>query len=672
MMRRMRLSIVIPAHNEEARIGRMLDAYLPYFSQRYGRDVELIVVVNGTTDRTEQIVAKYAARFSILSVRVEPQRVGKGGALMLGFKVAQGDYVGFVDADGATPPEAFDDLVGHIGDAGAIIASRWCPGARVSPHQPLARRIASRCFNGLTRLLFGLPLTDTQCGAKLMRRDALMEILPRLGITKWAFDVDLLFQFKRAGYRVTEIPTVWHDVEGSKLRVGRASAEMLIALTRLRLVYSPLAWVVSIYDRCLGRLLNPVLMGEDKLVIHSLLVLGGSQLGAVFTLAFQLVMVRLLSKSEYGVMAAMLGILLMVGVPIGALGTTVTHYTAHYLAIGRRDKAKALVLRLALDLLAPSVAVMLAVWWWRNPLEAYFNLASAAPLLLTGLAAAMAFYAAAAVGILTGVQAFGLTAVAGNLWAVVRLAAGSVLVLMGFGALGALGGHVIGTAAGTAIVGVVGWRLLGTDRVAPSREPGTYAYFLKGLVAFAACGLLSNADVILAKHYFEPDAAGAFAKAAMVARMVFFLPQPVVLALFPKVVSTGDASHASGRLLLKTVGMVGLLTVLMAVFCTIFPAWVLRVIAGVNDPALVPVAVGMVWALAPVGVLMVLLNYELAQRRFLVTLPLVVCAAGYVFAVDRWHVRLADIPLALGAASSLALALTLACLPWRAMRKQER
>ena len=150
----MRLTIIVPAHNEEGRIGRMLDAYLPYFSSHYGDDVEMIVVINGTTDRTEQIVAGYAARFPMLRVCVEPNPVGKGGALMLGFRAARGDWVGFIDADGATPPEAFDALVTHIGDAGAIIASRWCRGAQVSPRQPLARRITSRVFNLMTRVFF--------------------------------------------------------------------------------------------------------------------------------------------------------------------------------------------------------------------------------------------------------------------------------------------------------------------------------------------------------------------------------------------------------------------------------------------------------------------------------------------------------------------------------------
>lgn len=252
----MKLSIVVPAFNEEARLRPMLDVYADYFAPRCGADFELVVVVNGSTDRTEQIAADEAARFPQVRVLVEPRAVGKGGALLLGFGAARGELVGFVDADTSTPPEAFQDLVDHIGDAGAIIASRWLPGSQVSPRQPLKRRIASRIFNRLVRLLFGLRITDTQCGAKLMKGDALREVMPRLGITRWAFDVDLLFQLKRAGYAIVEWPTVWHDAGGSRLKVGRASLEMFIAICRLRLLFSPLRWVVALYDRTLGRFIR--------------------------------------------------------------------------------------------------------------------------------------------------------------------------------------------------------------------------------------------------------------------------------------------------------------------------------------------------------------------------------------------------------------------------------
>jgi glycosyltransferase involved in cell wall biosynthesis len=176
---------------------------------------------------------------------------------MQGFARARGEWIGFVDADGSTPPEAFQDLVDGMGEADVVMATRWRKGAQVSPKQPLRRRIASRAFNGITRILFGLRLTDTQCGAKLMRRECLMKVLPNLGLTQWAFDVDLLFQLKRSGCKLAEIPTVWHDVEGSKIRVGRVSAEMLLAVVRLRLLYSPLRWIVSLYDRTFGRVTHP-------------------------------------------------------------------------------------------------------------------------------------------------------------------------------------------------------------------------------------------------------------------------------------------------------------------------------------------------------------------------------------------------------------------------------
>ncbi len=252
----MRLSIVIPAYNEEARIGPMLEAYAAYFLPRYGTDAEFIVVVNGSTDRTDEVANSFAAKYPAIRTVIEPRKIGKGGAIVLGFQQAKGDLVGFVDADNATPPEAYQDLVDKIGDAGAIIASRWLPESKVSPKQPLSRRIASRIFNVLVDVLFKLNITDTQCGAKLMQRKAVLAAMPELGVTRWAFDVDLLFQLRRLGYRIVEVPTVWRDVEGSQLKVVRVSIEMFMAICRLRMLYSPLRWIVKLYERTLGQIIH--------------------------------------------------------------------------------------------------------------------------------------------------------------------------------------------------------------------------------------------------------------------------------------------------------------------------------------------------------------------------------------------------------------------------------
>jgi glycosyltransferase involved in cell wall biosynthesis len=251
-----KLSIVVPAYNEEQRIRPMLDLYGPFFQERYGSDAEILVVVNGSTDRTADVVQQYGKSHPQVRAIVEPRRIGKGGALLLGFREAKGEMVGFVDADGSTPPRAFQDLVERIGAADCIIANRWHKDSVISPKQPMSRRLSSRIFNGMVRLYFGIKTSDTQCGAKLMKREAIKSVLPEIGITRWAFDVDLLFQLRRKGYRIVDAPTEWHDVTGSRVRILRASTEMVLAMTRLRLLYSPFKWVVDVYDRTIGKFIR--------------------------------------------------------------------------------------------------------------------------------------------------------------------------------------------------------------------------------------------------------------------------------------------------------------------------------------------------------------------------------------------------------------------------------
>ena len=248
----MKLSIIIPAHNEENRLPSMLEAYGAYFSEKYKDRVELVVVPNFCDDRTARVAKDLSRCYPAIRVLDDPGSVGKGGAVILGAQRSNGELVGFVDADGATSPEAFDDLVENIGSAGCIIASRWMKGSIVEPKQPVSRRVASRLFNTMVNVMFGFRVSDTQCGAKLFRRDVIKLIIPKLGITQWAFDVDMLFHVRRKGFSIIEIPTVWRDAEGSKVRVVKASLEMTIALIRLRLVYSPFKWVVTLYNRMNG------------------------------------------------------------------------------------------------------------------------------------------------------------------------------------------------------------------------------------------------------------------------------------------------------------------------------------------------------------------------------------------------------------------------------------
>jgi glycosyltransferase involved in cell wall biosynthesis len=246
------LSVVIPACNEQDRLGPTLDAYLAALAQARPGAWELWVVVNGSTDGTEALVRARQPQHPSLRLEVIPERVGKGGALIRGLRLARGQVVGYVDADGATAPEEFLRLCSLLPGQGAVIGSRWIPGARVSRRQSWARRLSSRLFNLAVRLLFGLRLRDTQCGAKAISRPALDAVASTLGVTHWVFDVDLLYQIHRAGFAIREEPTEWNDVEGSKVRVWRSLPDVLYALLRLRLLFSPLRPLVARWDRLVG------------------------------------------------------------------------------------------------------------------------------------------------------------------------------------------------------------------------------------------------------------------------------------------------------------------------------------------------------------------------------------------------------------------------------------
>lgn len=179
---------------------------------------------------------------------VDVSILGKGNAVLGGMKLAKGDLIGFVDSDNSTRPAEFYKLIQAIGKYDAVVASRWIKGSRINIKQPLARRIASRCFNLLVRWFFGLKVRDTQCGAKLFKKQAIKFILPRIGITNWGFDIDMLYHLKREGCKIREIPINWYDNLHSKLRIGKTSYQMFLSITRLRLIYSPFKFIVRFYD----------------------------------------------------------------------------------------------------------------------------------------------------------------------------------------------------------------------------------------------------------------------------------------------------------------------------------------------------------------------------------------------------------------------------------------
>lgn len=232
--------LLIPAYNEEERIGPVLKRYAEFFRTNYSGHFEIVVVLNGCRDDTLGVVEAAAAEFPEIRALEFENPIGKGGALIEGLKLAgTADLIGYVDADGATPPEAFLDLVRHCREVDCAIGSRWMEGSVIKQVQSLKRRVFSRAFHVFVETLFLMHIKDTQCGAKVMRREAVEAIHSYLRIADVAFDINLLYSLKRAGFTVREVPTIWTDQIGSKISLNKGAFGILLSVVRLRLVYSP-------------------------------------------------------------------------------------------------------------------------------------------------------------------------------------------------------------------------------------------------------------------------------------------------------------------------------------------------------------------------------------------------------------------------------------------------
>jgi len=245
-----KVSIVIPAHNEERRIGRTLHHYYRYFeelAQEHERDFELVVVLNGCTDNTLGVVQEFAQNKNKIHI-LNLQEAGKGLAIIAGFKDAltrKNDLIGFVDADMATSPNEYDELIRNIGNYAGIIASRYMKGSTVVPARPWWKRVGSKIFyESLIFLLFGMKYHDFQCGAKLFTHEVIKKITPQLSLGQWATDVEILYLCKRHGFKIKELPTVWHDQEGSKLNI-KGGLRMFSSLIKLRLQYLSLNFLIE-------------------------------------------------------------------------------------------------------------------------------------------------------------------------------------------------------------------------------------------------------------------------------------------------------------------------------------------------------------------------------------------------------------------------------------------
>ena len=226
------LSIIIPAYNEENRLPDTL-AQVSDFIQTQPFETEVLVVENGSRDRTLQIAREYADTHARFQVIHETER-GKGRAVKRGMLEAGGKFRFMCDADLSMPVgEIQRFLPPQLVEYDIAIASREAPGS-VRYHEPAYRHLGGRLINLMIRLLALPDLQDTQCGFKCLRDEVAKDLFGSLSLTGWSFDIEMLYLARLKGYRIVEVPIPWYFNTDSKVNPLKDSAKMALDILKMR------------------------------------------------------------------------------------------------------------------------------------------------------------------------------------------------------------------------------------------------------------------------------------------------------------------------------------------------------------------------------------------------------------------------------------------------------
>lgn len=242
------ISVVVPCFNEERRIVPTVERIVEFLERRRTA-WELVVVDDGSLDRTSDVVRDRFAGCSFVRVVRYDVNHGKGFAVREGVLASRGDVVLFSDADLSTPIEELDGLERKASEGfDLVVASRVVPGARITMPQPARRRFSGLVFRTLVQGLGLSRVQDTQCGFKLLRRGTVAPVLRAIETGGFAFDVELIARCERAGLRVAEVPVEWRDdAAGSKVRLFPDAIRMATDLVRMRLRLGARQPVASIF-----------------------------------------------------------------------------------------------------------------------------------------------------------------------------------------------------------------------------------------------------------------------------------------------------------------------------------------------------------------------------------------------------------------------------------------
>jgi glycosyltransferase involved in cell wall biosynthesis len=229
------LSIVIPAYNEQFRLPKTLDCIFSYL-QAHSYRAEIIVIDDGSTDCTIEVVVACREKYPGLRLGSNAQNRGKGFSVRQGMIEARGEIALFTDADLSTPIEEADKLLAALREQGydAAIGSRAVDRSLINVHQSVIREQAGTLINYMVRWIMGIELSDTQCGFKAFRMERARTIFEQQRVEGFGFDPEILFLAKRNGLRVAEVPVRWSHDSATKVNVLADGIRMFLELLWIR------------------------------------------------------------------------------------------------------------------------------------------------------------------------------------------------------------------------------------------------------------------------------------------------------------------------------------------------------------------------------------------------------------------------------------------------------
>ena len=227
------LSIIVPSFNEELRLPPSLELIASYVKSS-GRSTEVLVVDDGSSDRTAEVAAEFADRLANLRVVKNGENRGKGYSVRHGMQEARGEYVLFTDADLSAPIEEADKLIEALKHYDVAIGSRAMNRALIEVHESAFREFAGIIFNRIVRIVLWLPFVDTQCGFKAFRRERCRILFAQQRIERFGFDPELLYLARHHGLKSTEIPVRWSHSPATKINMMRDSIQMFVDVFTIR------------------------------------------------------------------------------------------------------------------------------------------------------------------------------------------------------------------------------------------------------------------------------------------------------------------------------------------------------------------------------------------------------------------------------------------------------